>query len=184
MQPISVSVYDLNNGIDFFEALRWKVYNTHVVLHLDCPKSATFLRNISTNEALNGSYSIFAFASDWNSSFEVMTEMNINYDSRVLLILDDDLDSDELYNVFEVTSLEHSSGTDLLVEFVGSCSSFNCKLTRRQATKDFQQHVMKITTNVSVTLNIIILFFLEAHQRQTFDCFLIFVQCLSKAQWL
>lgn len=130
--------------------LNYKPHNTHVVLNLECDHSEFILQNLSDNKLLNGSFSILAFTSNWTASIEILDKQNINYDSEILLIIDQQTAKDN-YEIYQVRSLEHWKGTQLIVESVGSYSKHHFELRPLNTFHDFERHTMRITTNVSIT---------------------------------
>lgn len=147
----TLKVYKIKDEVDRSSFLESKGYNQQVILDIDCSESETILTALSDKKTLNGSYSILAFGTDWDNSLEILGRQNINYDSKVLFIFDRSDQVTDHFEIFDIYSLEHLRGTPLNIDLIGNYSTNQGVVlrSRHSLIKDFKQHRLMITTNVS-----------------------------------
>lgn len=147
---VSINVHDMNLEEDRGQFLPWKNYNTFVLIDIDCVESEDVLNQLTNKKAINGSYNIMAFGSDWNTSLDILGKQGINFDSKVYLVMETVTEEEDTHEIFDVYSLEHLRGTPLIFNRVGIHSNQESFIgPSHKIIRDFQQHTLLITTNVS-----------------------------------
>lgn len=119
-----INVLDISNqsSIDDFDYDNFfiRLSNTHcVVVDLDCNETNKFLEDISNRIMFHYERNWLIISSDFNKSFDILSQQNINIDSEVSLAIPEPETNRQNYDIYEVYNPSSKHGGQLNMTRLG-----------------------------------------------------------------
>lgn len=133
-----------------------RLSNAHcVVVDLDCKQAAAFMKVFSKRILFHYERNWLIFSSDFNKSFDILSQQNINVDAEVSLVIPGAADDyHQSYEIFEVYNPSAEHGGRLNVTRIGHWSeSTGLSLPLKQTKIERRRNLQGITLTSVITVS-------------------------------